>query len=141
MKSCLPGVGSNCPSRLSPRYGIELSRLLADDFEMSRLLAGDYKIRRLWESARDSNPLLPSPQWRGGGRSLRGRLYPAYEGLAWLQCTVSLEISIAARHCCHACPDLSLSGRRTVPTTAYLYGPETAGPPFSGRTEDGESAL
>ena len=59
---------------------------------------------------------------------MRGRLYPAYEGLAWLQCAVSLEISIVARHCCHACPDLSLNGRRTVPTTAYLYGPETAGP-------------
>ena len=71
---------------------------------------------------------------------MRGRLYPAYEGLAWLQCAVSLEISIVARHCCHACPDLSLSGRCTVPTTAYLYGPETAGPPVSGRTEDGESA-
>ena len=34
----------------------------------------------------------------------------------------------AARHCCHACPDLSPRGRRTVPTTAYLYGPETVGP-------------
>ena len=77
---------------------------------------------------------------RGGVRSQRGRLYPAYEGLAWLQCAVSLEISIVAWHCCHVCPDLSLSGWRTVPTTAYLYGPETAGPPVSGRTEDGESA-
>ena len=53
---------------------------------------------------------------------------PAYEGLAWLQCAVSLEISIVARHCCHACPDLSPRGRRTVPTTACLYGPEMAGP-------------
>ena len=33
-----------------------------------------------------------------------------------------------ARHCCHACPDLSPRGRRTVPTTACLYDPETAGP-------------
>ena len=41
---------------------------------------------------------------------------------------VSLEISITAQHYCHACPDLSLSGRCTVPTTAYLYGPEMAGP-------------
>ena len=64
----------------------------------------------------------------GGVRSQRGRLYPAYEGLAWLQCVVLLEISIVARHCCHACPDLSPRGRRTVPTTAYLYGLETAGP-------------
>ena len=33
-----------------------------------------------------------------------------------------------ARHCCHAYPDLNTRGRRTVPTTACLYGPETAGP-------------
>ena len=33
-----------------------------------------------------------------------------------------------AWHCCHAYPDLSPCGRRTVPTTACLYGPETAGP-------------
>ena len=33
-----------------------------------------------------------------------------------------------ARHCCHARPDLSPHGRRTVPMTACLYGPETAGP-------------
>ena len=32
------------------------------------------------------------------------------------------------RHCCHPAPNLSLSGRRTVPMTAYQYGPETAGP-------------
>ena len=65
---------------------------------------------------------------RGGVQSQRGRLYPAYEGLAWLQYAVSLEISIMARHCCHACPDLCPRGRRTVPMTAYQYGPETAGP-------------
>ena len=90
---------------------------------------------------------------------MRGRLYPAYEGLAWLQYAVSLEISIVARHCCHACPDLSLSGRRTVPTTAYQpenrrrrerpedgpvgVGPlESAGPSHGPRTplnrQDGE---
>ena len=59
---------------------------------------------------------------------MRGHLYPAYEGLAWLQCAVSLEISIVARHCCHACPDLSHSEQRTVVTTTYLYDSETAGP-------------
>ena len=71
---------------------------------------------------------------------MRGHLYPAYVGLAWLQCAVSLENSIATRHGFHVGPDLSLSGRRTVPSTAFRYGPETAGPPVSGRTEDGESA-
>ena len=123
MKIRLLGGGGDCLSQPSPRDGFELSRLSAGDFEMSRLLAGDFKIRRLWELARDSNHLPPSPRWWGGVRSLRGRLYPAYEGLAWLQYAVSLEISIVARHCFHACPDLSPSGRRTVPTTAYLYSP------------------
>ena len=65
MKSRLLGVDSNCPSRPSFRDDFELSRLFADDFEMSRLSAGDSKIRRLWESARDSNHLLPSPRWTG----------------------------------------------------------------------------
>ena len=62
---------------------------------------------------------------------------PAYEGLAWLQCVVYLEISSVAWHCCHACPDLSQSGRRTVATTAYLYGSETADPPVSESMEGG----
>ena len=62
---------------------------------------------------------------------------PTCEGPAWLQFAVPLEISGVARHCCHACPDLSHSGRRTVATTAYLYGSETADPLVSERMEDG----
>ena len=47
------------------------------------------------------------------------------------------KISGEARHCCHACPDLSHSGRRTVATMAYLYGSEMADPPVSESIEDG----
>ena len=48
-----------------------------------------------------------------------------------------MKISGVVRHCCHACPDLSHSGRRTVATMAYLYGSETADPPVSESMEDG----
>ena len=45
-----------------------------------------------------------------------------------------------ARHCCHANPDLSHSGQRTVAMMAYLYGSETADRPVSESMEGGECA-
>ena len=85
------------------------------------------------ESARDSTLVTIGE----AGTITAWRSPPAYEGPAWLQCAVPLEISGLARHCCHASPHLSHSVRRTVATMAYLYGSETADPPVSESMEDG----
>ena len=100
------------------------------------VMAGNFREAGYRESARDSTLVTIGE----AGTTTAWTSPPAYEGLAWLQCAVSLEISGVARHCCHACPDLSHSGRRIVATTAYLYGSETADPPVSESMEDGEYA-
>ena len=122
------GVDSNCPSRPSSRDDFELSRLLGAGFQMGRLLADDFKRRQLWESARDSNHLLPLPRWTGWSTVAAWPSLPRLRGAGMATVRRSLEISIVARHCCHGCPDLSPHGRHTMPTTAYLYGPEMVGP-------------
>ena len=93
----------------------------------------------------ESRPAIPPVTYlrhdrRGGVRSPRGPSLPHLRraGMATVR-RIDGDIH-PAWHCYNACPNLSPRGRRTVPTTACLYGPEMAGPTRQWGIEDGKSA-